>query len=232
MILITSIWSWLNGISVTILVVSSCIFAIYYTIQSLRTKVKTYPFMAAIGYCLAIGFSGIMVSFIWMLLGNDANEVTQITNFLSYSTIGIGFWCAMYIAWDVFFDPKYKKRALIILGINAVIFYIIVYAFMDIMVTTQKAEPGEILDDTLTYFSLAWWLGAALLIIIFILLCGSVYRIRTKTSGVVRKKATYLFLGFSLTVFGVMFDIMWIFPLIFIIRFWMVIGLVLWHEGL
>ena len=230
MILITSIWSWLNGISVTILVVSAWIFAIYYSIQALRTKVRTFPFMAGIGYCIAIGFSGIMLSFIWMLLGNDANEVTHITNILSYSTIGIGFWLAMYITWDVFFDPKYKKPALIILGIGAVIYYIIVYTFMSIMVTTQKAEPGEILDDTLTYFSLAWWLGATLFIIIFILFCGSVYRIRTKTSGVVRKKATYLFLGFTLTITGIMFDIMWIFPFIFIMRFWMALAFVLWHK--
>ena len=232
MIIITSIWSLLNGTSVTILVISSFIFAIFYTIQALKTNVKTYPFMAGIGYCVAIGFSGIMVSFFWMLLGNDANDVTHITNFLSYSTIGIGFWLAMYITWDVFFDPKYKKPALIILGIGAIIYYIIVYAFMDIMVTTQKAEPGEILDDTLTYFSLAWWLGATLMVIIFVLLAGSVYRIRTKTSGVVRRKATYLFFGFTLTVFGIMFDIMWIFPFIFIMRLWIAFAWILWHKGM
>ncbi len=232
MILITSIWSWLNGISVSILVVFSLIFAIYYTIQALKTKIKTFPYMAGIGYCIGIGFSGIMLSFIWMLMGNDANEVTHITNILSYSTIGIGFWLCMYITWDVFFDPKYKKRALILLGISSVVFYIIVYAFMSIMVTTQKAEPGEILDDTLTYFSLAWWLGATLFVIIFVLFCGSVFRIRTKTSGVVRKKATYLFLGFSLTISGIMFDIMWIFPFIFIMRLWIAFAFVLWHKGL
>ena len=220
MVIITSLFSWLNGISVTILVISSCIFAIYYTIQSFKAKVKTYPFFAGICYCMTIGFSGIMVSFIWMLLGNDANEVGRITNILSYSTIGIGFWLAMYITWDVFFDPKYKKPALTLLAIAAIIHYIVVFSLMFHptypSVTTQKAASGEILDDTLTYFSLAWWLDAGLFIVIFILLCGSVYRIRTKTSGVVRKKATFLFIGFSLTVFGIMFDIMWIFPYIFI----------------
>ena len=231
MVIITSIFSWLNGISITILVVSSWIFAIIYTIRSYKEKVKTYPYMAGIGYCMAIGFSGVMVSFIWMLMGNDANEVTLIANYLSYSTIGVGFWLAMYITWDTFFNPKYKKPALIILAIASVIFYIIVFAFMPIMVTTQKAEPGEILDDSLTLFSLAWWLGATLFIIIFILLCGSVYRIRTRTSGLVRKKATFLFIGFSLITFGIMFDIMWIFPYIFIMRFWMTFAWILWNKG-
>jgi len=231
-VIITSIFSWLNGISVTILVFCSCIFAIYYTIQSFKAKVKTYPLMAVIAYCMAVGFSGIMISFFWMLMGNDANEVTHITSTLSYSTIGIGFWCAMYITWDVFFDPKFKKPALILLAIVAVVYYIIVFTFMDTMITTQKAAPGEILDNTLTYFSLAWWLGASLFIVILVLLCGSVYRIRTKTSGVVRKKATFLFIGFTLTVFGIMFDIMWIFPYIFIMRFWMAIAWILWHKGM
>lgn len=88
----TSIWSWLNGISVTILVFSSLMFAIIFTIKYFKSKVKAYPFTAGIGYCMAVGFSRIMVSFIWMLLGHDANEVTHITNLLSYSAEGVGFW--------------------------------------------------------------------------------------------------------------------------------------------
>jgi len=228
----TSIWSWLNGIGVTILVFSCLTFAIIFTIKYFKTKVKMYPFNAGIGYCMAIGFSGIMISFIWMLLGHDANEVTHITNFLSYSAEGVGFWLAMYITWDTFFDPKYKKSALIILAILAVIYYIIVYAFMSTMVYTQPAEPGEILDDTLTYFSLAWWMGATLFVLIFILYVGSVYRIRTKTSGVVRKKATYLVIGFSLTTSGIMFDILWITPFIFIVRFWIAAAWIFWYKGM
>ena len=64
-IIMTSLFSWLNGISNVILVCGAWVFAIYYTRQYFKKKVKMYPFVAGVGYCEAIGFSGILISFIF-----------------------------------------------------------------------------------------------------------------------------------------------------------------------
>ncbi len=229
---ITSLFSWLNGISVLVLVVGAWIFAIYFTVQYIKNKVKMYPYVAGIGYCEAIGFSGILLSFIVVLMGEDANKFAHIVSIISYSTVGIGFWLTMYIAWDTFFKPKYKKRALIILAINSIGFYIIVYGFMDIMVYTPKVASGEILDDSLTYFSLAWFAIAIIGIIIFALLAMSFLRIRKKTTGIVKKKATYLFFGYTIMSLGVMLDTMIIFDYIFIVRIFLTFTFYLWYKGL
>lgn len=228
----TSLFSWLNGISVLILVFGAWVFAIYYTIKYFKKKVKMYPFVAGIGYCEAIGFSGILISFIFALTTGDANQATKITNILSYSTVGIGFWLCMYISWEVFFKPQYKKPALILLAIAGVGFYIIVYGFMDIMVTTPVVEPGEILDDTLTYFSLAWYAMGFIGLFVFFLLAFSFYRVGKKTAGIVKKKATYLFLGYTLLSIGIMLDTMIIFDYIFIVRIWLTFSFYLWYNGL
>lgn len=228
----TSLFSWLNGISVLMLICAAMFFAIYYTFKYFKTKVKMYPYVAGIGYCEAIGFSGILISFISALTTGNANQVTLITNSLSYSTVGIGFWLCMYISWEIFFKPQYKKPALILLAIFGVGHYIIVYGFMDIMITTPVVEYGEILDDTLTYFSLAWYSMGTIGLIVFFLLALSFYRAGKSQAGIVRKKAIYLFLGFTLLSFGVMLDTMLIFDYIFIVRFWLAFSFYLWHKGL
>lgn len=231
-IIMTSLFSWLNGISDVILVCGAWVFAIYYTRQYFKKRVKIYTFVAGVGYCEAIGFSGILISFIFALTTGDANQVTHITNSISYSTVGLGFWLCMYISWDIFFKPQYKKPALILLAIAGVGFYIIVYAFMDIMVTTPVADPGEILDDTLTYFSLAWFAMGFIGLFVFFLLALSFYRVGKRTAGIVRTKATYLFLGYTLLSLGVMLDTMLIFDYIFIVRLWLTFSFYLWHKGL
>ena len=191
-----------------------------------------YPYVAGIGFCEAIGFSGHLLSFIVVLMGGDANKVATIDNILSYSTIGLGFWLTMYIAWDTFFKPEYKKPALIITAIVSIGFYILVYAFMDIMVTTPKVAHGEMLDDALTYFSLAWFAMGIILITVFAFLSMSFYRIQKKTTGIVRQKATYLFFGYTILSFGVMLDTMFIFDYIFIGRILLTFSLYLWYKGL
>ena len=228
----TSLLSWLNGISVLILVCGAWVFAIYYTIKYYKEKVRMYPYVAGIGYCEAIGFSGILISFIFALTTGDANQVVHITNSLSYSTIGIGFWLCMYISWEVFFKPQYKKPALIFLAISGLGFYIMVYGFMDKMVSTPVVESGEILDDTLTYFSLAWYAMGIIGLTVFFLLAMSFYRVGKKTAGIVRKKAKFLFFGYTLLSLGVMLDTMFIFDYIFIIRLWLTFSFYLWHKGL
>ena len=231
----TSIFSWLNGISALMIVGCALTYGVYFTVHTFKTKNKTkkkiFTYAAILGYLEAIGFSGICLSFIWVLMGRDANEVIHIVPRISYSTAGLVILICLYLAWDIFFKPEYKKPVLIILSIGIIVNYLVIYTFMDTMVRIPKVPRGEILDDTLWEFRIAWWAMTLLLGSLIVFFSGSFIRLLTRTEGTVHKKVTYLFLGFTLTFICCVIDMMLISPFIFINRFFIVIAIIFWWLG-
>lgn len=214
------------------LVCGAFTFAIYYTYQSFKTEAKHYPYVAILGYLEGFGFCGIVLSFIWVLMGRDANELAFIVPRISYTAGGAAIWICMYIAWDTFFKAKYKKPVLIFLGIGVILYYIVIYAFMDTMVRIPKVPRGEILDDTLWEFRLAWWALMVFIAALLIFFSGSFFRLMGKVKGLVRKKVTYLFIGFTLQFICCAIDMMIITPLIFINRLLICVAVFCWFKGL
>lgn len=183
--------------------------------------------------CEVIGFSGILVGFITLLdVGSISPEIQMVVSIFSYSTVSIGVLSCLYLAWDIFYPPEVKRKAMIFFTIFAVGWYPIVYLFFDANIITNGPPAGEILDDSLAYFSVPWFILLGFAIVVVVSLALSFYRLRAKLTGADRVKATYLFWAFTFLCTGVPADTLMLSEWIFIFRLLLVLSLYCWYKGM
>ncbi len=224
--------SWLNGLSDAALVGVAALFAIYFILQYRTNRKKYYPFVILVMICEVIGFSGILVGFITLLaIGSISAEIQTVVSIFSYSTVSIGVLCCLYLAWDIFYPPEAKRKAMIFFTIFAVGWYPIVYGFFNENII-RLVPAGEMMDDSLKYFSVPWFLLLGFAIVVLLSLAWSFYRLRAKLTGADRLKATYLFWAFTLLCIGVPADTLMLSEWIFIFRVLLVLSLYCWYRGM
>ncbi len=121
---------------------------------------------------------------------------------------------------------------MIVVTVIALGWYPIVYLYFGENIITNNPLPGEILDDSLTYFSLPWFILLGFAVSILLLLCWRFYRLLAKLTGADRRKAIYLFWGFTLVCIGVPADTLMLSDWIFIFRLLLVLSLYCWYRGM
>ncbi|HMF33854.1 MAG TPA: hypothetical protein VKK79_20680 [Candidatus Lokiarchaeia archaeon] len=222
-----SILTWLNGLSDVVVVGSAFVFACYYLFEYRKKQKKYYPVVAVLMFCIAIGWTGILISFVAALEGNP-NQFVNVTPYFSYATFPVGFFMCAYLAFDVFYDPKLKRSLYLGLAIFSICYYIFTFGFFDLAIQKPPVQVGNLFDDSLSPFWFPYYIVAGVDAINFYLLGTSFYKLRNKISGTERKRTTLLFYAMIFLTAAIVLDILVWYPedinLVFIARICMILG--------
>jgi len=194
--MIEPVFNWLNGLSAFLVVIGAWLFAILNLRRYFfKSKVLSTLYMAILSIAIAIGWTGITLSFFSVLIhGSTLPEVAAIISYFSYATIPIGSCAVIIISWDLLFTPKYKKVGLAIFCIVYVIYYTFLFMTWNQTVMVSNV-PGQIFDDWLSAISVPFWM-IWLIVGASALLWGIGFNsFRRKSAGEIRKRAVNLFLS-------------------------------------
>ncbi len=229
--------TWLNGFSALMLVIVAFIYAIYYVNYYRRSNNKFYISGAVLGFAVALGWSGITLSFLSVVIyGYNLPGLKLYVNILSYSTIPIGSIAVLSIAWDLLLPPKHKNKVLILVGILSIFYYIILFATFDKAVISPDVHKGEIYDDWLSSQELPYYLVWGLVLGNTVIFAWGIIRFLKATTGDLRKRAIWIIIatpifGLCITLDTVVFTDVSYVDFLFIPRLLMIPALILVYLG-
>ncbi len=136
--------TWVVGISSILLLLLGVVYCVLFLFKFIYVKKILVPIVAMVALCCGGFYLGPTVSFINLLV-NGVNIESRIYYFLSYIWLPIGTIGIILMALNVFY-PKMQKSAIIVYGIQALIFYIFMFAFPEQQHKSDPVPPGALLD--------------------------------------------------------------------------------------
>ncbi len=226
----------LNGGSALGVVISNVLIGIYILYKGLKLKAKLLKYAGIMIILIGMLWLGPATDFLTILTSTENLDPPIIYAFLSYIWVAPAIFIAMLIGTELI-TPNRKNIILVVVAVLGVIFAIGLIFFPYNNQTFEydlPASPGENIIDTsfnLTFFS-SWALAAILLFVIVFNGIGSAIKAKEST-GVLRKKFTYLALGFIIFPIAALFDtLVPPGPLLPIVRITVVITAILLYLGL
>jgi len=199
----------LNGGSALGVVLSNVLIGIYILYKGLKLKAKLLKYAGVMIILIGMLWLGPATDFLMILTTENNITPPEIYAFLSYIWVAPAIFIAMLIGTELI-TPNKKKLILAVVAVLGVIFAIGLI-FFPFDGQTFKYElpssPGANIIDTsfnLTFFS-SWALAAILLFVIVFNGFGSVVKAKEST-GILRKKFTYLAIGFIIFPIAALFD--------------------------
>ena len=200
----TIVWEgWLGGITASLIVFSSVIFGLFSLYKSIKLKAKLLS---------VAGIAMIFVGFLWLgptidfflkLITNT--NITPVTTYvlLSYTWVAPALFFAVYLGGELLV-PKYKWLLVGIFIVLGVIFEFFLWAQPNIGQSFEFIEVTPAVDGLIdagfnrrhpTFIMIAVFLVSALVFL------GVGFALKAKQStGLLRKKFTYLSIGFIIFV--------------------------------
>lgn len=234
---ITTLITWLNGISALMLVCTGFIYVILSLRSIIKTKNKFYLSGLILGLSIGLGWMGITLSFLSVAIyGYNLSGLKLIVNAFSYSTIPIGSLAVLSISWDLLMPPKHKKKVIIGVGILAIVYYIILFATFDRAIVCPDVPPGEIYDDWLSSQEILYYIVWILVLANTVIFGIGIIKFSKAVAGDLRKRAIYIIIstpiiGTCILLDTVIFNDVSYVNLLFIARFLLIPGLLLSYVG-
>src|SRR5271157_1579999 len=138
--MITSLLSWINGISAFILWFSAWGFAIAGMVYYHKTH--NHPFVTCIclGIAVGLGWTGIFSSFISNLFTGDNQLWTYyFPRYLTFGVIPLGAISIIDTMWNIAGNPKNRKQILIGFFVYTLFYYIVYYGW--VITTYNSPDP-------------------------------------------------------------------------------------------
>ncbi len=204
----TSILSYLNGISAIVAVSMAYLFGTLFIIKYLRQRKKLMPYTAIIGFSLGSFHMGTIVSFISLLV-TGLNIDFVLGGYLGMSSVPIGIIDTMYLGFTIF-KPELKTKVLILFIMTAIVYYIaIIFIPSDVFSGTIPPQiiPGE---NELVDFAVR---GIVLYLIIFyiasviLIVVVGFYKLSKRITGEEQKKARWISIAFILYAISAILDV-------------------------
>jgi len=235
--MIESIFDWLNGITPFIVVLGAWIFALITFYRYSKTKAINTLYMTVLSIAIALGWTGITISFFSILFFNYTRpELANIISYFSYSLIPIGSCAVVIIAWDLLFSPKYKKVGLGFFGVLYVIYYIFLYWTWNQTVLHTDPNTSLVYDDWLSWTSVPYWIIWIIVGMVTAMWAIGFNKFRKSSAGELQKRVVNLFLASFFIGAGILLDtviFIGIFPdYVWISRVIMMPGIYFAYKGL
>ncbi|MBN1802823.1 MAG: hypothetical protein JW891_15040 [Candidatus Lokiarchaeota archaeon] len=222
--------SWVNGLSAFVIVVIAWIFFIRDIFRYRNHKNSIYINGMMIYLSMALGWSGISISFLSVLfLGQNAPWIRSVFFFFSYCTLPIGSFAITSSSWDLVGSPMNKKHILIVAIIISVIYYITFFIEFPYAIHISRLDSiNEVYDDwvnPMSFFFVFIWLQTMISTIICAL---GWHKFRKLSTGKLKERTNFLII--AIPIFGcvVLADTVvpghFIHAFVFIPRFILVIG--------
>ncbi|MBD3254369.1 MAG: hypothetical protein GF383_04710 [Candidatus Lokiarchaeota archaeon] len=203
-----SLLGFVDGLTAFLIILSSVIFGIisFYHARKLEAKLLAIAGLTMI--FVGLFWLGPSTDFFMVLITGNNLQPEYLYGWLSYMWVAPAVFTAFYLGAELMV-PEKKKVIVGIYGAIGLIFEILLFT-MPIgeagVFVFNPHGPGDLIDSGFNRLNLAFWLIAFFLVSIFIFLSlGFAIKARQAT-GMIRKKFSYLSIGFTIFFICGLFD--------------------------
>ena len=199
----TSLLSYLSGITATAIVVTGWIAGLKLYAINKRTPSKLLPWASIVLVTFGSFYTGTMVYFFYLLGTGTQFTPLVIGAWLCYSVLPLAAACAIYVGCSLFKPSLAKVLFVIFLAMG--IIYVLILWFSPLAKDTPTeaitaavqvtATAGELID--IENINIAKLLVAAIIVTLFVFLVGGFAYLAKKASGAERKTAVFFAIGFG-----------------------------------
>jgi hypothetical protein len=191
---------WLDGLTASGIILSAAIFGLLSLYKSIKLKAKLLSIAGILMFFVGFLWLGPTIDFLLKLIANNNIDPVQVYVLLSYTSVAPALFFAIYLGGELIM-PKYKWLLVGIFVILGVIFEMYLwfspnqsFEYIEVKVTNGLIDAS--FDRThLTFIMVALFLISALILL------GIGFTIKAKqATGELRKKFTYLAIGFYIFV--------------------------------
>ena len=198
---------YLDGLTASGIIISSVIFGLLSFYKARKLEAKLLAVAGLMMVMVGCFWLGPMCDFFSLLItGNNLNP-PELYVYLSYVWVAPGITVAMYLGSELMM-PEKKWIIVGIFSILGVIFEIFLFLFTasSFIYPLKPANSGDLIDSSFNRASVAFILVAVFLVAALIFLAIGFLIKAKQATGELRKKFTYLSVGFFIFVFCAAFD--------------------------
>ena len=192
-----NILGWLDGFTATLIVMFGAVFSLTVLYRARKMEAKLLFYGAFMGLFATLLWLGPCVDFFSKILTGQNLQPQALYGILSYMWVAPATVLGLYLGAELML-PEQKKIILIIFGVLSVIFEIILFA--DPIGAFEYEITGGAIDANFVYGHPTFILVLVFLLAVFLLNGLGSLRQVLKTTGVVRKKFTFMAATFILFV--------------------------------
>ncbi len=190
-----SLTTYLNGISATIVLLLAYAYAIRFLFLYRKQRKRLMPVVALLAIGMGTFFLGPTTAFFHLIVtGSNIDKILY--GYLSYLTTPIALTLAMYLGFDIF-KPNWRDRVLAIFSLTAIVWWIAIIGWPDIMISEATEELIDISLESVIFGLVVLYILSCLVI-----LGGSFFRLSFKVADKAPKHKA-LFLGFGWVLFAI-----------------------------
>lgn len=219
------------GTSASIILITGYVTAIGCFIRSKKQKNRFLLWVGIFLACMGSFYLGTVVSFISLLI-TGTNLPTNIVGQLCYSWAPIGITVAMYVGLTMI-NKKFAKPVAIIYALTAILYWWGLWFAPNLNIASDVAKAntaGDVIDIQLIW--VVNYVTAVYLVSLGLTMISGFLYLAIKSAGLIRKKAIYQTIGFTLFVIcGALDALIEFSALIVFVRIFMVIAYIFLYLG-
>ena len=191
---------YLDGLTATGIILSSVIFGLLSFHSARKLEAKLLAVAGVMMILIGLFWLGPFIDFLSIMVTGKNIHPIQVYGWLSYVWVAPAIIVAMYLGSELLV-PEKKKIIIAIYAILGIIFELLIFLDVHGTFTFTLNNPGQdTIDSSFNRTSLTYWLIIFFLISTFIFM-GIGFAIKAKqATGEIRKKFTFLSLGFIVFV--------------------------------
>jgi len=228
-------FSWLNGISAFLLIISAWILVCLCINYYIKNKKGIYLGGILLFSSIGIGWMGISLSFLTIeFTGDNQQWVELLIPYFSYCSIPVGSFAITYSVWDLVGSKETKKKILIMYIFLSIIYYFIFALSLQFDIIELYIVEGTVIDDwakpnTIFYYSV--WILTSITTTISLI---GFSKMRDKMVGELKTRSTMLLIASPIFALCILADTVVLGSLIhnhlnflFIVRLSMIVSIIL-----
>ncbi|TFG23357.1 MAG: hypothetical protein EU529_07745 [Promethearchaeota archaeon] len=197
----------LNGLSALVLVCIALLVAIVFLRFYFQNKNWYLLFITLLMIALAIGYFGITLSFLSVVIyGDNLLGLKELVPFFTYSTLPIGCFAIIFMVWDLAGEHEYKRNAIIGQILYSIVYYIVLFITFKEAIICPNVPTGEIYDDWIIPNSIFYYIFLAGILYTTIFTIIGFNKIRKATSGELLKRFMWLFFAPPFMALGILLE--------------------------
>lgn len=228
-------FSWLNGISALLLIISAWILVGLCINYYIKNKKGIYLGGILLFSSIGVGWLGISLSFLSIeFTGDNQQWIEFIIPFFSYCSIPAGSFAITYSVWDLVGSKETKKKILLIYVFLSIIYYIIFVLSIPLDAIELYVVEGTVIDDWVkpnTIFYLSVWILTSITTTISLM---GFAKMNKQMTGELKTRSNMLLIASPIFALCVLADTVVLGSLIhyhlnflFIVRFSMIVSIIL-----
>ena len=187
--------TYTSGISAAAIVIVGYAAGIFALIKYFKEKKPLLPLLSVVAFCFGTFYLDVTLSFITILLTGKNQIPIMVSGWIAFSTAPISMIAIMWLSFDIF-KPELRNRVCLVIGISAIVYWILLFGFPDLMMGGFVDEEHLLVKHEA---KLPLFIFIAIYMIINIVIsAGGFLRIARRVEGKIKIRCIELVIGFLL----------------------------------